>query len=288
MVCNTAERTGICPLITVIVATFNAGRTLQRCIDSVTGQTFHGIELIVIDGGSKDETTNVLRRNQSAIQYWLSEPDHGVYDAWNKALKAARGQWVCFLGADDRFWEPATVSTMVPHLTEAVRRGIRVVYGNVAVVSPIGAIVRVDARPWQEAKQGLKYYLSVPHAGTFHHRSLFDEFGNFDVTYRIAGDYDFMLRELKHRDAYHASGVVTIAFQEGGMSTRPELGLRLISEIARIREAHGLGSRFGLLMAPTSVKTIGAALLHIIVGAGAVRVVRGLVRGTRRVLSNRL
>ena len=99
------------PLISIIVAVFNGKETLQQCIDSVAQQTYQNKELIVIDGGSNDGTLDLLNQNSSRLT-WLSEPDSGVYSAWNKGLARAKGEWVCFLGADDFLWDANVLEQM--------------------------------------------------------------------------------------------------------------------------------------------------------------------------------
>ena len=92
---------GFAPLISVVTAVFNCKSTLQQCLDSVAQQTYAHIELIVIDGGSTDGTVELIQANAQRIAYWISEPDRGIYNAWNKALAKATGDWICFLGTDD-------------------------------------------------------------------------------------------------------------------------------------------------------------------------------------------
>jgi glycosyltransferase involved in cell wall biosynthesis len=89
------------PYVSVVVAVFNGVDTLQRALDSLFAQTYRDWELVVIDGGSTDGSVAILERASDRISYWVSEPDRGIYDAWNKALSRLRGQWVVFLGADD-------------------------------------------------------------------------------------------------------------------------------------------------------------------------------------------
>lgn len=92
-------------MISIIVAVFNGKITLQHCIDSVAQQTYPNKELIIIDGGSKDGTVNLLEENRNKISYWISEPDRGIYNAWNKGLEQTTGKWIIFLGADDYLWD---------------------------------------------------------------------------------------------------------------------------------------------------------------------------------------
>jgi glycosyltransferase involved in cell wall biosynthesis len=89
------------PTVTIIIVTFNAGNYLQACIDSITSQTFQNIELLIFDGVSTDNTLDIIRQNADHISFWQSEPDVGIYDAMNKAVKHATGKWILFLGADD-------------------------------------------------------------------------------------------------------------------------------------------------------------------------------------------
>ncbi|RCH54558.1 glycosyltransferase [Mucilaginibacter hurinus] len=96
MVSSTQHQT-----VTIIIVTYNAASTLQTCLDSVYMQAYPAIELVVIDGGSNDGTVRILEENANRIHYWKSEHDNGIYDAMNKALKKANGEWIYFLGADD-------------------------------------------------------------------------------------------------------------------------------------------------------------------------------------------
>ena len=87
--------------ISIIIVTYNAAATLQQCLDSIYKQTYTDIEIVIIDGKSTDTTVDIIKQNSEKIAYWKSEEDEGVYDAMNKALDAATGKWVYFLGADD-------------------------------------------------------------------------------------------------------------------------------------------------------------------------------------------
>lgn len=89
------------PLVSVIIATYNAGKTLQNSLDSVFQQTYPFIEIIIIDGLSTDNTVDIIKKNEKKISFWISEQDDGVYDAMNKSLKYANGERIFFLGADD-------------------------------------------------------------------------------------------------------------------------------------------------------------------------------------------
>src|SRR5262245_53834223 len=159
--------------ISVIVAVYNGAATLRQCIDSVANQTYPNRELIVIDGGSTDGTVQILEENASKLTYWESSPDRGIYDAWNKGLDRARGDWICFLGADDYLWSDTVMERIEPHLRAAAPA--RVVYGRVAVVNKASEVSRYDGIPWEEARRAFEHTMTIPHPGLLHHRVLFAE-----------------------------------------------------------------------------------------------------------------
>src|SRR5712664_874457 len=89
------------PLVTIITATFNDADNLLRTVKAVRELFYKNVEWIIVDGGSKDGTVEAIRRNENVIDYWMSEPDRGIYDAWNKGVSRANGDWISFLGAGD-------------------------------------------------------------------------------------------------------------------------------------------------------------------------------------------
>ena len=122
--------------LSVIVVTYNAAATLQACLDSVYAQTYPNIELIVIDGNSNDGTQRILQANTLRISYWQSQPDNGIYDAMNKALKRATGNWIYFLGADDELL-PAFSA-----MAQELRSADTIYYGSVLTrgLKPLGPV----------------------------------------------------------------------------------------------------------------------------------------------------
>ena len=199
-----ADRTDT-PLISIIVATYNCAGVLPRCLASIARQTYAARELIVVDGASSDATLEVIKANAAAIRHWESAPDRGVYDAWNKALPRAQGEWIVFLGADDRFHDDRALARMASVLAQAYPKS-RFVYGCLDIVAGDGQVIETVRRPWGELKpQFLAGTLMLPHAGAFHHRSLFAERGPFDASFRLAGDYDLLLRELQTTDPVYVA-----------------------------------------------------------------------------------
>ncbi len=227
------------PLLTVIVAVFNGAATLQQCIDSVSHQSYPNTELIIIDGDSRDGTVDLLQKNDQQISYWISEPDHGVYSAWNKGLAKAKGEWICFLGADDYFWN-SQVLECVQVALERVPSDVRLAYGQVMLVSADGKSLYPTGEPWGNFKGRFLQGLCLPHQGVMHHRSLFDQNGKFDESFRIAADYELMLRELKTADAIFIPDIIIAAMRQGGLSSNPSNTIETMHEIRRAQKMHGL------------------------------------------------
>ncbi len=137
--------------VSIIISVFNGRATLQQCIDSIRQQTLANKELIVIDGGSQDGTVDLLRANAEWISYWESEPDRGIYHAWNKALAHAHGEWICFLGADDFLWDPTVLERTGVQL-QKLPQDIRVAYGRIMLIGEDGEPTRSIGQPWEQAR----------------------------------------------------------------------------------------------------------------------------------------
>lgn len=254
------------PYVSVVVAVFNRANTLQHALDSLFSQTYREWELVVIDGGSTDGSVDILERASDRISYWVSEPDRGIYDAWNKALPRLRGQWVMFLGSDDYLADPTVLARMEPHLRAAEAR-TRVVYGRIERVDWHDNSIATVGSPWPDARAALRRGMSIPHPATFHHRTLFSDLGPFDAMYRISGDYEFLLRELLDRDATYVADVTVTRMRIGGTSDDAEPGMR---EVHRARRAHGL-TRMPEALPPRLIEYRARRLAHRLVGARATR-----------------
>lgn len=231
------QKTG--PKISVITAVYNGDRTLQRCFDSYRVQDYANKELVVIDGASSDRSVEIIRDNEALIDYWESKPDSGVYQAWNRALDHVTGDWVHFLGSDDVYYDAHVLHDVARWLASCPSH-IDIVYGSVARLNSSGELIEMTGRPWKRAKQTFFKEMSVFHAGVFHRRRLFDIQGRFNESFRIAGDYEFLLRELRSGDALFMGDVVVSAATMGGLSSSPEKVVALRREDAKARRLNGI------------------------------------------------
>ena len=227
------------PLITIIIAVFNGAKTLQRCLDSIYKQNYPCIEIIIMDGASTDGSFDILKFNHNKISYWESRSDNGIYHAWNKALEHVHGDWVCFLGADDYFWDINVLELMVPQLN-AVSTNTKVVYGKVAMVSVNNEVIKIIGESWVITQRNLLRKMCLPHQGVMHHRTMFESRGKFDESFKISGDYELLLRELKTGNANFVGEIIVAGMQVGGVSNSFNNIHRYISEEMRARKKNGL------------------------------------------------
>jgi glycosyltransferase involved in cell wall biosynthesis len=218
------------PPVSVIIAVFNRASTLQRCLDSVFAQSAAPLEVIVCDGGSTDGSREIIEANRARLSYWQSRPDRGVPHAWNMALAQATGEWVCFLGADDRFARADTVATL---LTAAREPATNFVSGQAILIDDDADERRVVGTRWEWER--MKRYQNVAHPGALHRRRLFARYGNFDESYRIACDYEFLMRVGRDIRAAFVPAPVTLMGAGGQSNTEV---WRAFRENRRIHRAH--------------------------------------------------
>jgi glycosyltransferase involved in cell wall biosynthesis len=237
------SRTDNTPLITIITSVYNGAAFLESCIESIAKQTYPNIQYIIIDGGSTDGTVDIITKHKSSVDYWISEKDNGIYDAWNKALRQAKGDWLTFIGADDFFLHDNTISSIVSHLNTAVKGGHTYVYGKVQQLASDMSVIEILGKRWSECREGFSKEMTLAHSCSFHHKSMFQRNGNFDDTFRIAGDYDFLLREYKtNKDFPFFIDMEISSMRSGGISGSLKNRLRMAKETQGARKKNGFNS----------------------------------------------
>jgi len=201
------------PLVTIITATYNSGLVLQRCIDSVNAQTYSNIEYIVIDGGSKDNTVDIIKQNEHIVTKWISERDEGVYDAWNKGIALASGVWIVFIGSDDTFY-PNAIQTYVDFIGNSNQQ-FDYVSARVHITNSKDQVIRTFGWPWVWEKS--KRVCTIAHPGSFHSKELFQTYGHYNKAYKICGDYELLLRAGSGLKAAYMN-FVSLKMEVGGLS----------------------------------------------------------------------
>jgi len=181
------------PFVTILTASLNNGSTIRQTLESVRKQSFQDLEHIVIDGGSRDNTLDILKEfNDTYNLTWISEPDHGIADALNKGLKQAKGRYILVIHADDRLLEPNSLQMFWPGL---INERFDIYSCPVVLDHPVkGEMLVKPIRIlwWYHFKT---IFL---HQGSFVHRRVFERIGEFRNEFSIALDYDFFYRSLMH------------------------------------------------------------------------------------------
>lgn len=207
--------------ISIITATYNSAKTLELCMDSVLNQTYDDIEYVIIDGNSNDGTVDLIQSKAETHKNiaWVSEKDKGIYDALNKGIEKATGDVIGFVHSDD-FLADKTIISKIAHVFQSEK--VDGVYGNLHYVrfDDVDSIVRNwTSQPFK--RKLLKRGWMPAHPTLFLKKDIYKQNGIFNLDYRIAADYDFILRIFKSSDYkfYHLSETIT-KMRVGGASNR--------------------------------------------------------------------
>ena len=201
------------PKISVVTVCYNAASEIERTIKSVINQTYSNVEYIIIDGGSKDGTVDIIKKYADKVSYWVSEPDKGIYDAMNKGIIAATGDWINFMNAGDWFCGSSVLSDISHYLIN--NREFDIIYGS---------IYRVYENYHYEAPplplEMIRMHQPMPHQGTFIKLSYHKQH-LFDISYRSAGDTHFFYHAYYSFHAKFLEIPIVVAYFEAtyGMST---------------------------------------------------------------------
>lgn len=226
-------------VISIIIATYNAEKTLQKCLGSIIPQLTEQTELIIVDGASKDSTNEIISFNKKNVAYTISEPDKGIYDAWNKGINVARGKWIAFIGADD---------ILLPDAIDNYLRFIRntndidsydYICAHVEYVDKSGKLLKVLGMEPQWCN--MRKFMAPAHVASLHNKkNLFEMIGDYDFqNYRICADYELLLRK-KDKLKYIMLPTHIAQMEIGGMS----FSTKAIKETFLIRRKHHTVSLF--------------------------------------------
>lgn len=228
--------------ISVVTVVYNGENTIAQAVESVINQDHPDLEYIVIDGGSKDKTLDILKSYGDKIAVLVSEPDKGIYDAMNKGLAKATGDVIGVLNADDFY----TDCTVLSHVAKSLAQS-----GADCLIGDLVFVAEEDPSKIKRFYSSANFQLSrfekgdmPPHPTFFARRKLYAQFGNFDTSYRITADYDLMLRMMyigKAKFTYLPKVMVTMRM--GGVSNQGiRSKIKLNKEIMRSMRTNGLPS----------------------------------------------
>ncbi len=205
--------------VSIITVTYNSAATLQYTIDSLAFQDYPNIEYIIIDGNSKDGTQDIIRSNPDVVTSWISEPDKGLYDAMNKGIKMATGDVVGIINSDDFYHRTDAISQIVKAFEES---GKQSVYTDIRFVNPddLNKTVRYyNSKRFKIHK--LRRGIMPAHPTFFTYRENFEKYGYYRTDYKIAADFELLVRFLhKHKLGHHYLPIDLMKMRTGGLSTK--------------------------------------------------------------------
>lgn len=202
------------PLVSIITLSLNSEKYLEQTIKSVIRQTYKNIEYIIIDGGSKDGSVDIIKKYEKNISYWVSEPDKGIVDAFNKGIHATTGDIIGILNSGD-WYEPNAIELVVSAFKANPDSGV--VHGDLLVWEADGSEAVMKSKP---LKNKSLFSMKTPykHPTMFVRKKAYDMVGLFNTAYKIAMDYDLMLRLIfAGVNSYYVEEVLT-NMRLGGIS----------------------------------------------------------------------
>jgi glycosyltransferase involved in cell wall biosynthesis len=213
--------------ISIITVCYNSAKTIEKTFKSVENQSYKDVEYIVVDGGSKDTTVNLIQKYKEIVFQSVSEPDKGLYDAMNKGIKMATGDLVGILNSDDIFTDDNVLENVANfHLHNNVDASV----GNIIQFNEEGKTVRkYSAKNWNPEK--LKIGFMPAHPAIFFNRNLFEKYGDYQLDFTIGADYELITRFfLKHKITWSFSDITTTSMLIGGLSSSGISSYQLISK----------------------------------------------------------
>jgi glycosyltransferase involved in cell wall biosynthesis len=219
------------PLVSIVTVVYNGEKYIERTIQSVLQQTYSPIEYIIIDGGSKDKTISIIKKYDEQIAHWISEPDKGISDAFNKGIQACQGEIIGIINADD-WYEPDAVEKIVKTIGEYDIAYGKIVYwrnNKIDKISPADHTL-------------LPREMSVNHMGVFVRKSAYERWGMFDTTLKYAMDYDLLLRFFLGGAKYVYVDEIIANMQWGGISD--SRWIEAVKEVYRIKLKNKLPKAF--------------------------------------------
>jgi glycosyltransferase involved in cell wall biosynthesis len=205
------------PVFSVVTITYNASHCLTETILSVLNQSYPAIEYLIIDGASTDGTLDIIRQYEAGISYWTSEPDKGLYDAMNKGLQQATGDYVWFMNAGDKIHSADTLRQIVSLLQKETDLP-DIIYGETTLMDEKGESLGLrrlrtpENLTWKNFRMGMR----VSHQSFIVKRTIAPL---FDLQYRYSSDFDWCIRCMKEARTIRNTHLVLAAFLDGGLST---------------------------------------------------------------------
>lgn len=197
-------------LISVVTIVFNGSKELEKTIESVLNQSYENIEYIIIDGGSSDGTLEIIRKYESRIDYWVSQKDNGIYDAMNKGIELASGQWLNFMNCGDRFFSERVLESVFRNQN---RLDKQILYGNWEVRYPDGKKRMAKPDSVEELWKGSRFCHQSVFISSHYHKS-----HPYNIQNKIVADFEFFHSAWKNKQSFEIIDEVVSSIESGGIS----------------------------------------------------------------------
>ncbi len=203
--------------ISIITVSFNSEKTIKDTIESVLNQKYENIEYIIVDGASKDNTLNIISNYENKISKLISEKDAGIYDAINKGIRLSTGKIIGILNSDDIFYDEMVLKKINDHFNE--NPFCEAIIGDVQFINSKGNLVRrYSSKKWNVNK--FKWGFMPPHPSFYCKKELYDKFGYYSTKFKIASDFELLIRFLKVNSVkFMYMPIIVAKMNLGGIST---------------------------------------------------------------------
>ncbi len=204
--------------ISIITVCYNSSATISDTIESVLAQSYPSIEYIIVDGVSTDATLEIINKYKDHIAHIVSEPDNGIYDAMNKGIQIATGNFVGILNSDDIFDNPDVIKNLVSFINQ--NQELDAVYADLIYVDQSNT--NRKTRSYKLRKNALwkiRFGFMIPHPTFYAKRELFHKLGGYKTNYRVAADFELMLRFLLNKIKIARLPITMVRMREGGISS---------------------------------------------------------------------
>lgn len=201
------------PKISVITISYNSSKTIERTIQSVLNQNYENLEYIIIDGGSTDGTVDIIKKYVDRIAYWVSEPDKGISDAFNKGIKAATGDVIGIVNSDDQYME-----NTFEMVAASFEKDVDVYRGSILIHDDINQAEYAYAPSMKFGM--LPIHVNVCHLPTFISKKAYEKYGNYSTDFKLAMDLDLLRRFYSKGARFKRIDAILGQFNVGGLSTQ--------------------------------------------------------------------
>lgn len=213
----------------IITISYNSSKTIEQTINSVINQSYKNFEYIIIDGGSTDGTVEIIEKYKSAVNIFISEKDYGIYDAMNKGIKLATGDWVGIINSDD-FYELNIFEKINNEIENNIN--FEIIHGNLNIVDLSSKFV-IEIKP-SDKLSDINFTMNMFHPTVFVKRSLYEKERLFDLNFKLSSDWDLLKFFFNNGYKFHYLDLTIANFRQGGAGS----GFKKIHLIERFKIRH--------------------------------------------------